>query len=407
MGPEKLSAHKEFDPPAPCQTGLRMVVAVPGNGEPSRDLWVRGPCAKPTLSERCGHGHWERFGKTPLEWRFDGLGWPRHGQTAGSTAPAACPRLGQAPAPTSTQGLGVPPGKQGVPQGDGVLACFRQGHRGERPSPAPPGKALPTAQLSRGHGTAAARSPRGLASPTKPPKPWVTPLGWCRARVLSWHGGTRGLPGSSRPGWGRCRCCFHAGGKLGTTIGRGKGQKRSWSGAAAVTTGLGDAGRAKGPGVEGWRAELLTRGRSSSPVISRGLPSSGETRCSRGRGKPVPSALLTCEINDEPAILLLLLLDNGFGLLQALRCAAVAEEEAGETLKHGGEWSSGTGRELGLPLSTGFQTRRWERWAARGKTQHSRSRWRPRCFAASEIAAELNGCSAVLRFLTWLQCKSL
>lgn len=99
----------------------------------------------------------------------------------------------------------------------------------------------------------------------------------------------------------------------------------------------------------------------------KGFAQLRETRCSRGCRKPVPPAFLTCKINYEPAILLLLLLDKGLGLLQAFRRVAVAEEEAGETLKHGGEWSSRMDGELELLLSTRFQARRWERRAGRGK----------------------------------------
>lgn len=104
--------------------------------------------------------------------------------------------------------------------------------------------------------------------------------------------------------------------------------------------------RAGRPWEEGC-PELSTRGGSSSAVISKGLPSSREPRCSRGCGKPVPTAFLTCKVNYEPAILLLLLLDKGFGLLKAFRSAAVTEEEAGETLKHGGERSRRMDGELG------------------------------------------------------------
>lgn len=125
-----------------------------------------------------------------------------------------------------------------------------------------------------------------------------------------------------------------------------------------------------GQGDQGRRDEgqNSSRGESSSAIISRGLPNSGEPRCSRGCGKPVPPAFLTCKINYEPAILLLLLLDKGFGLLQAFWHVAVAEEEAGETLKHDGEQSLGIDSELELLLSTSFQAQRWERWARKGKS---------------------------------------
>lgn len=48
---EELSAHKEFDPPGWCQTGLWVVVAVPGNGNPGgisryRDLAPNIPCLR-------------------------------------------------------------------------------------------------------------------------------------------------------------------------------------------------------------------------------------------------------------------------------------------------------------------------------------------------------------------------
>lgn len=76
---------------------------------------------------------------------------------------------------------------------------------------------------------------------------------------------------------------------------------------------------------------------------------------------------LLCKINYEPAILLLLFLDKGFGLLQALWRAAVTEEEAGETLKHGGEQSSRMDRETELLLGTSFQAQTQERWAGRGE----------------------------------------
>lgn len=54
---------------------------------------------------------------------------------------------------------------------------------------------------------------------------------------------------------------------------------------------------------------------------------------------------LLSKIDYKPSILLLLLRDKGLGLLQALRQAAVTEEETGETLEHGGKWSDGAGQE--------------------------------------------------------------
>lgn len=75
-------------------------------------------------------------------------------------------------------------------------------------------------------------------------------------------------------------------------------------------------------------------------------------------------AFLTCKINYEPAILLLLFLNKGFGLLQALWCVAVTEEEAGEALEHGGEQSSRMEGET--ELGTSFQAQTQERWAGRG-----------------------------------------
>lgn len=78
-------------------------------------------------------------------------------------------------------------------------------------------------------------------------------------------------------------------------------------------------------------------------------------------------AFLTCKINYEPAILLLLFLNKGFGLLQALWRVAVTEEEAGETLEHGGERSGRMDGEIELLLGTSFQAQTQERWAGRGK----------------------------------------
>lgn len=75
-------------------------------------------------------------------------------------------------------------------------------------------------------------------------------------------------------------------------------------------------------------------------------------------------AFLTCKINYEPAILLLLFLNKGFGLLQGLWCVALTEEEAGETLKHGGEQSSRMDGEI--ELGTSFQAQTQERWAGKG-----------------------------------------
>lgn len=49
------------------------------------------------------------------------------------------------------------------------------------------------------------------------------------------------------------------------------------------------------------------------------------------------------KLDYEPSILLLFLGDKGLGFLQALWCTAVTEEEAGETLEHGG--SSQVGQE--------------------------------------------------------------
>lgn len=82
--------------------------------------------------------------------------------------------------------------------------------------------------------------------------------------------------------------------------------------------------------------------------------------------EPSTVAFLTCKINYEPAILLLLFLNKGFGLLQALWCVAVTEEEAGETLKHGGERSSRMDGETELLLGTSFQAQAQERWAGKG-----------------------------------------
>lgn len=103
----------------------------------------------------------------------------------------------------------------------------------------------------------------------------------------------------------------------------------------------------------------------------------------------VPTEFLTCNINYEPAILLLLLLNKGFGLLQAFWRFAVTEEEAGETLKHGGKLSSGMDSELELLLGTGFQAE-MRAMAREGKNQPLRSQGRWRCSAASESAAEFS-----------------
>lgn len=54
---------------------------------------------------------------------------------------------------------------------------------------------------------------------------------------------------------------------------------------------------------------------------------------------------LLSKIDYKPSILLLLLGDKGLGLLQALWRGAVAEEETGETLEHGGKRSDGAGQE--------------------------------------------------------------
>lgn len=114
-------------------------------------------------------------------------------------------------------------------------------------------------------------------------------------------------------------------------------------------------------------------------------------------------ALLTCKINYEPAILLLLFLDKGFGLLQALWRAAVTEEEAGETLKHGGEQSNRMDREIELQLNTSFQAQTGEmgregRKSPRGVS--ARGVWLPEGSQLSSVQ-----CSG--ECFTWLQCKGL
>lgn len=91
------------------------------------------------------------------------------------------------------------------------------------------------------------------------------------------------------------------------------------------------------------------QGRHGAAGVGRGRwrHQAGPHRAPAGPGPPLCAGAggTASKIDYKPSILLLLLGDKGLGLLQALWRGAVAEEETGETLEHGGKRSDGAGQE--------------------------------------------------------------